>query len=1458
MTEIQLQAILDKQGDPDSGFDPDMMELPDGRKISRYDLEACTLGESVNAHFRNLFFRFSRQFVGNDSVFPTKSGAPRILTTFRDNPYHFELRDSFTKGKKPLPIPSVKATYYHGKPATRKILEHFVRTTPVVSRCDHPRCLSRLVIVPKRDPGAPKSSDPTGYRVTMDALINRCLKPVASIMPLATDEIKKLHHYKYYLQLDGSQAFWSIPLDEDSRKLLAFQTHEGVFAWDRLTMGAQPSSSVQQGAYNEALDTYIPPKYRHRFALYADDIAAGADSIEELFKLYTMLITCLHKAGIQVKAQKLKFGITEIKFHNYKISADKTAVKEENLEPIRQMGTPTSVTEVKAFLGCCGQMASYCQWYALMAEPLHKLTRKSTVFPKPWLPGTDYDIAFHRLKSRMLDSPLFLWNKVATKRLFIEVDSSQDGWGACAYQYEDLPPPDVEDEGRYRLNDRSAKRVIAWISKAHTAHEKKLPCFYRETLARLLALQHFRNLIETQSPGAGTTVYTDHLPSLKEASLSNKGQLSTWRLHETADLNSIVQTLHRKGVTMIVSDGLSRIKRKGCDMEMVMLPLVFKELLSRLPDEVRTAQHIRVFAERDTVAAARLVQRWRKPTNPISVLKPEATGNYHFMIAATYADKVTHRVANLLRAHKPFAFLVPTTLLGDIPRTADGKWDNAVALAMKSTTKVVLTSMSHTWIINYPPWWKEPQNLVLYTEDQDVHLDKHLMLEGKPWRHLNVALNELDKLMLDGATAKPASRHKKPQLQSGSAPPDSNECLVTTRSMAREQPAGANTKKRKRVNTRSNAQPSRQKRAPTSRKLLSIYGNAVNADPYDKWVGEQPIPANADKLTEVTLPSEYPTGLKAYKDATGNVRIAVPKAQRIRLINSTHHALLHVKAERVLKDLNRKYWWPRMDVLVHQVCAACRQCQLARIRRKHLAVPYAPRQTMLLPRQAYGIDFYGHKDGNILVAIDLCTREVLLWFTPSRSQEQVAKCLLTGLVFQKGVPLTLRSDAANEFINGVVKLLNSYLGITQVSTGGYNPRANAIVERFMQTLNSMLRKFSNEEYRNIRVNLQAIAFAHNTTYNSVLECTPFECGHGLRARTISDARMSPRLQFSTEEGTVEDIKTKWDAIAPQKVLELATRMANVAHQNSEWHRRMTSQRLNQSGKPINPHGIPPNSKVFFYKPPTQAQVEANGRMAKHLDHYVGPATIIGKAKDNLGEERQRSYEIQYTSLNEQGHTVKTTFYRDEAMIVPAKEMPRTEDIRDPADAPPPKPRRHNPSRHDDPLREGEYVICKDSPNSTDWYVAEVWKILPERIDVKYLSTCTPALEDYATRSIVDRKARLQQAHFRKTWFFRSGANVGKGTVKPPFPNNPDLRVWSGPLPNSEHSDVLLVRGVGISGTGKLCKTTLTLASELEIPHAVTVAVEDQTPTPTPDAYTTLDGRQLFGVHVRSLTSCEAT
>jgi hypothetical protein len=71
------------------------------------------------------------------------------------------------------------------------------------------------------------------------------------------------------------------------------------------------------------------------------------------------------------------------------------------------------------------------------------------------------------------------------------------------------------DEGRMRIGDTGPRQIIQWISKAWTAHELTLPVFYRESLARILALERFRNLIETNIE-AGITLYTDHKPALFE------------------------------------------------------------------------------------------------------------------------------------------------------------------------------------------------------------------------------------------------------------------------------------------------------------------------------------------------------------------------------------------------------------------------------------------------------------------------------------------------------------------------------------------------------------------------------------------------------------------------------------------------------------------------------------------------------------------------------------------------------------------------------------------------------------------------------------------------------------------------------------------------------------------------------------------------------------------------------
>ena len=145
----------------------------------------------------------------------------------------------------------------------------------------------------------------------------------------------------------------------------------------------------------------------------------------------------------------------------------------------------------------------------------------------------------------------------------------------------------------------------------------KLPVFYRESLARLLALERYRNLIETNIT-AGITLYTDHKPGLFENSLSNKGQLSAWRLLETADLLSIVENLYRTGGKMLLADPLSRLCAPSDGFYDDTLPAKIHTLLENLPPQVAECRAMRVSANKDTAAVSRIVQRWRKPTNPIS------------------------------------------------------------------------------------------------------------------------------------------------------------------------------------------------------------------------------------------------------------------------------------------------------------------------------------------------------------------------------------------------------------------------------------------------------------------------------------------------------------------------------------------------------------------------------------------------------------------------------------------------------------------------------------------------------------------------------------------------------------------------------------------------------------------------------------------------------------------------
>jgi hypothetical protein len=107
-----------------------------------------------------------------------------------------------------------------------------------------------------------------------------------------------------------------------------------------------------------------------------------------------------------------------------------------------------------------------------VATPLHKLTRKDQHLPirSKWIQESNYDIAYHHIKSMILDGPLYLWTKDNKKHLYLEVDDSDDGWGACAYQFAMDHPIDAE-AGKANMFSKNPKRIINWISKVWITYD---------------------------------------------------------------------------------------------------------------------------------------------------------------------------------------------------------------------------------------------------------------------------------------------------------------------------------------------------------------------------------------------------------------------------------------------------------------------------------------------------------------------------------------------------------------------------------------------------------------------------------------------------------------------------------------------------------------------------------------------------------------------------------------------------------------------------------------------------------------------------------------------------------------------------------------------------------------------------------------------------------------------------
>jgi hypothetical protein len=275
------------------------------------------------------------------------------------------------------------------------------------------------------------------------------------------------------------------------------------------------------------------------------------------------------------------------------------------------------------------------------------------------------------------------------------------------------------------------------------------------------------------------------------------------------------------------------------------------------------------------------------------------------------------------------------------------------------------------------------------------------------------------------------------------------------------------------------------------------------------------------------------------------------------------------------------------------------------------------------------------------------------------------------------------------------------------------------------------------------------------------------------------------------------------------ILEKAIELAEEVKATSEWHRRMSHESLNQKGQRYNLDHYVVGAKVYFYRPPSILDVVKRTRKAKHIDHYVGPATIIKK----IGS---RSFSLSFVNPLT---GIEQLLQRDAGMIILKKEWhaPSLE----------PGAQELAPVRHQAgiELRVGEMVILRDYPDAKDWYVAEISQVLSDRFTVNGYITVGLPLVGYARASKGARVKSMEGISFLRTWCKDKGKGIAT-TIPPKHLKGQEKYLWTWRLPVGETDQLLLVRNVRLDKDGCLSKATKDLAATLKFAHHVGAGGEE--------------------------------
>ena len=232
--------------------------------------------------------------------------------------------------------------------------------------------------------------------------------------------------------------------------------------------------------------------------IYLDDIIVFSRMPEEYVHRLRAVFNKLKAASLKLKPSKSDLFKKEIKYLGHMVSQEGVSTDPDKIKSVTEWPQPTTVTEVRSFLGFVSYYRRFIPNFSKVAKPLNTLLQNLEGIPSQkkkfkvrW--GPEQQEAFETLQRLCTESSILAYADFKAP-FTLHTDASGDGLGAVLYQVQE-----------------AKKRVIAYASQSLTRSERNYPVHKLEFLALKWAItDKFHKYLY----GSQFQVYTDNNPLL--------------------------------------------------------------------------------------------------------------------------------------------------------------------------------------------------------------------------------------------------------------------------------------------------------------------------------------------------------------------------------------------------------------------------------------------------------------------------------------------------------------------------------------------------------------------------------------------------------------------------------------------------------------------------------------------------------------------------------------------------------------------------------------------------------------------------------------------------------------------------------------------------------------------------------------------------------------------------------